>query len=208
MIYSRQLGNNFWYEFDNFFLWDERKDVLTARGSVFELNRIRKDHIINGTYPNDYIIEVRQDKQRVDSIMFLAQKQIEIINKVFGDDIDSQQRAFEDFGQGILFDDRSPRPVSNRVHMMDEGQFGFYSWHNFVRTAVLLDHEPERWLSVDRHIGLACAVDSEQRPRQSTSNGINPNNPEISSETLDKLRSFWLPLDFEGLDVEFDKQFS
>ena len=90
---------------------------------------------------------------------------------------------------------------------MDEGQFGFYRWHTLIRTAVLLNHEPERWLNVDRHIGLACAIDSKQRPRQSTNDGNNPNNSEISPEMLDKFRSFWLPLNFEELDTEFDKQF-
>lgn len=51
------------------------------------------------------------------------------MNNCFGNDIESQQKAFEDFGQGILFDDRSLRPLNNRVHVMDEGQFGFYRWH-------------------------------------------------------------------------------
>ena len=73
---------------------------------------------------------------------------------------------------------------------------------------VLLNHEPERWLNVDRHIGLACAIDSKQRRRQSTNDRQdNPNNSEISPEMLDKFRSFWLPLNFEELDTEFDKQF-
>jgi hypothetical protein len=137
----------------------------------------------------------------------LAQKQLDIINKSFGNNTESQQRAFEDFGQGILFDDRSPRPLSNRVHMMDEGQFGFYRWHTLIRTALLLNQESEMWLHVDRHIGLACSIDSVQRPRQSTNDGNNPNNSEISPEKLDKLRSFWLQLNFEELDAEFDKQF-
>jgi hypothetical protein len=133
---------------------------------------------------------------------------MEIINKAFGDDLESQQRAFEDFGQGVLFDERAPRPINNRIHMMDEGQFGFYRWHTLIRTAVLLDHEPERWLSVDRHIGLACAIDSKQRPSQSTDDGNNPNIPEISDEMLEKFRSIWLPLSFEDVDTEFDNNFS
>jgi hypothetical protein len=207
MVYSRQLGANFWYEFDNFFLWDERQDVLQAFGNTSDLDRIFKEHKINGTYPIDFVNEVKQEQERVNSIIFLAQKQLDILKKSFGNDSDSEQRAFEDFGQGVLFDDRPPRPVNNRVHMMDEGQFGFYRWHTFIRTAVLLNHEPERWLNVDRHIGLACAIDSKQRPRQSTNDGNNPNNSGISFEMLDTLRSFWLPLSFEELDAEFDKQF-
>jgi hypothetical protein len=56
----------------------------------------------------DYINEVKQDAERVNSIIFLAQKQLDVINKTLDDDIENQQRAFEDFGQGILFDDRPP----------------------------------------------------------------------------------------------------
>jgi len=207
MVYSSQLGTNFWYEFDNFFLWDERQDVLKALGNISDLDRICKEHKINETYPIDFINEVRQDEQRVKSIIFLAQKQLEIMNKNFGNNTESQQRAFEDFGQGILFDDRRPRPLNNRVHMMDEGQFGFYRWHTLIRTALLLNQVSEMWLHVERHIGLACSIDSVQRPRQSTNDGNNPNNSEISPEKLDKLRSFWLQLNFEELDAEFDKQF-
>ena len=207
MVYSRQLGTNFWYEFDNFFLWDERQDVLKSLGNISDLDRICKEHKINETYTIDFINEVRQDEQRVKSIIFLAQKQLEIMNKSFGNNIESQQIAFEDFGQGLLFDDRSPRPLNNRVHMMDEGQFGFYRWHTLIRTAVLLNHESEMWLHVDRHIGLACSIDSLQRPRQSTNDGNNPNNSEISPIMLDKFRAFWLQLNFEELDREFDKQF-
>ena len=100
IAYSRQLGANFWYEFDNLFLWDERKDILDAIGSIGDIDRIAKEHKINDTYPVDFIREVKQDQQRVNSIIFLAQKQLEIIKRSFGNDIESQQKAFEDFGQG------------------------------------------------------------------------------------------------------------
>ena len=72
---------------------------------------------------------------------------------------------------------------------------------------MLLNHDTEQWLHVDRHIGLACTIDSVQRPRQSTNDGNNPNNSEISPVMLDKFRAFWLQLNSEELDREFDKQF-
>ena len=130
-----------------FFFGMKDKMVLKSLGNISDLDRICKEHKINETYPIDFINEVRQDEQRVKSIIFLAQKQLDIINKSFGNNTESQQRAFEDFGQGILFDDRSPRPLNNRVHMMDEGQFGFYRWHTLIRTAVLLNQESEMWLT-------------------------------------------------------------
>ena len=60
---------------------------------------------------------------------------------------------------------------------------------------------------MDRHVGLAAAIDYIQHPKQSPNHGNNPKNSEISPETLDKLRSVWLQLSFEELDTEFDKQF-
>jgi hypothetical protein len=208
MVYTRELGSNFWNEFDNFFLWDKRQDVLKAVGDTSDLDTILMEHKNNDTYPVGYINEVKQDEDRINSVIFLSQKQLDIMNKIFGNDIESEQRAFEDFGQGVLYDDRDRRPVNNRVHMMDAGQFGFYRWHTFIGTAVLLNQNPQRWLHVDRHIGLAGAIDSIQHPKQSSDDGSNPNNSEISPEMLDKLRSFWLQLSFEELDTEFDKQFS
>lgn len=175
---------------------------------ITDIDRIAREHKINATYPDDFINEIKQDQERVNSIFFLAQKQLEIITKSFGNDIESQQRAFEDFGQGVLYDDRTPRPIGRRIHMMDEGQFGFYRWHIFIKTAALLNHEPEKWIHVDQHLGLACVIDSRQHPKQSNSNGIDPKNPEMALEGLGPLRSFWLSLSFEELDKEFDKQFA
>lgn len=65
---------------------------------------------------------------------------------------------------------------------------------------MLLTHDTAQWLHVDIQISLACTIDSVQRPRQSTNDGNHPNNSEISPEILDKLRSFWLQLNFEELD--------
>ena len=82
----------------------------------------------------------------------------------------------------VLYDDRAPRPLERRIHMMDEGQYGFYRWHLFIRTAALLNHEPEIWIQVDRHLGLACTIDSKQHPKQSKNDGNNPNNPDMSGQ--------------------------
>src|SRR5437867_11102458 len=93
---------------------DERKDVLNAMAGTADIDRIAQEHKINATYPDDFINEIKQDKECVNSIFFLAQKQLEIITKSFGNDIESQQKAFEDFGQGVLYDDRTPRPIGRR----------------------------------------------------------------------------------------------
>lgn len=212
MTYSRKLATDFWYEFDNFFLWQVQQDVLNAIGEVGNLDTLYIQHRKNNTYPNGFIREVKQSNLLIKSISFLAQKQLDIINKNFGGDVESQQRAFEDFGQGVLFDDRPPRSLERRIHMMDEGPIGYRRWHAFIRTAVLINTEldmlHDRWLQIDRDVGLAYAIDSKQHPKQSDRTGNNPNNPEIDPNRLDELRTFWLPKSFQELDNAFDNDLS
>ena len=91
----------------------------------------------------------------------------------------------------MLFDDRPPRSLERRIHMMDEGPIGYRRWHAFIRTAVLINAELDmlhnKWLEIDRDVGLAYAIDSKQHPKQSDRTGNNPNNPEIDSDQLDEL---------------------
>jgi len=57
--------------------------VLKAFGNIFDVDRICKEHKINGTYPIDYIDEVKQDRERTESIIFLGQNQLDIIIIIF-----------------------------------------------------------------------------------------------------------------------------
>jgi hypothetical protein len=94
--------------------------------------------------------------------------------------------------------------------MMDDDLFGYYRWHTFIRSLVLLSKEMDekvyiRWLYIDRHVGVASAIHYHQKPLQSDSNGNNPNNPEIDHDILSDIRSLWLQLNFEQLDDAFDQ---
>jgi len=212
MVYSRDLARDFWYEFDNYFMWDERQEVFAAIGDAGDILSLYEKHRQDGTFPEDFVNEIKQDSKRENSVKFLDTKQMEIILKHFGQDIQNQQRAFENFGQGVLFDDRKPRGLLTRVHMMDEKSYGFRRWHAVVRAGVLLSGESSsqnnnnRWLATDRYIGLAWEIQTKQNPRQSDRSGKNPNNPEIDSTLLDSFRSFWLSKSFDDLDKLFDNE--
>ena len=92
--------------------------------------------------------------------------------------------------------------------MMDDGLSGYYRWHVFIRALVLDNGKGnklnEAWLPIDRHVGLASAIHYKQQPRQSH-DGKNPNNPEIDPTSLERLRNFWVPMNFEQLDDAFDE---
>lgn len=81
MAYSRTLGTDFWFEFDNFFLWQVQQEVLNAIGIVGGLGTLYNELRKNGTYPDDFISEVKKNDQLVNSISLLAQKQLDIIKK-------------------------------------------------------------------------------------------------------------------------------
>jgi hypothetical protein len=209
MSYSRSLANNFWYEFDNTFFWRIEDKVNDAMGKTRDLETLYTEYRRNGTYPEAYISKVKKDVDLTNSVLFLTDKQLEIIIRYFMDDLHSQQRAFEDFGQGVLYDDRLPRFKDRRIHMMDENHRGYRSWHIFNRTAVLLNTANNtkilnQWLHIDQHVGLASAIHSKQRPNQSDSAGRNPNNPEIDQNILNDLRNTWLSKTFDQLDESFD----
>ncbi len=132
-------------------------------------------------------------------LFFLANRQIEIIGNSFHDDTRLLQSAFENFGQGILY---NPNRPGDSIHKMDDLRgppVGYHRWHAFIRAAVLLGVDKNIWLQIDRYVGLAWAIQSEAKIIQDS-----PNNPSLEKMRLEELRSFWLQLSFDDLDVAFD----
>lgn len=202
---SKARAAEFWFEFDNVFnpgFGQVSDEVFQAYGATDApdgaLQRWRQ-HRRNGTYPDGF----RRDMERArDSHLFLAQMQLEILDRHFEGDPSGLQQAFEDFGQGVLFDDR--RKPGEKIHKMDIGgpndpPIGYHRWHASIRAAVLVGADSDRWLTVGRLVGLAWAIQSEARPEEDS-----PDNPGLSDERLVALREHWLGLTFDGLDREFD----
>ena len=86
-----------------------------------------------------------------------------MINEKLDDDV-LIQKAFEYFGQGVLFDDFSDvetnqprRPSDDRVHMMDSIHFGYPRWHVFCRSASFIGLDQDIWLKIDRLIDGICS---------------------------------------------------
>ncbi|MGI9023351.1 MAG: hypothetical protein ACR2HV_09000 [Acidimicrobiales bacterium] len=201
----RARATEFWFQFDNAFnpgfgqVSDEVFEAYAATDSPDGPLQRWNHHRRNGTYPDGF----RQDMERArDSHLRLAELQLQIIDQHFAGDSDAERGAFEDFGQGVLFNDR--RPPTDKVHKMDIGgpddpPIGYHRWHACIRAAVTVGADPDRWLTIDRLVGLAWAIQSEARPEQDSAT-----NPGLSAERLAALREHWTSLDFDALDTEFD----
>jgi hypothetical protein len=142
----------------------------------------------------------------------LADNHNRIMNEHFGSNTELEQKAFELFAQGLLFDNGTDekgdlrRRDGEKIHMMDSSITGYIVWHAFIRLVVLLYDDgtinSNRWLQTDRHIGLAAGILSEliksgREPMQS--NDATHNKP-LDPSLVDTLRGYWLNLSFKEID--------
>src|SRR5919199_2693956 len=176
---------DFWYQFDNLFLFRRPSEITNALGVVDPYGKLLDRflyHYQNGTIETNFKSQHENIKE---SVKLLADSQVRIIDDHFKGNIQAQQMAFELFAQGLLFDDALDdsglprRPEGDKIHMMDSSIIGYIVWHAFVRLVVLLyggdsagADSSNKWLQTDRHIGLAAGtlaalIKSGREPEQS-----------------------------------------
>jgi hypothetical protein len=193
----------FWFEFDNAFnpgFGQVSDEIADAVGAVGPVTGRWRQHRAAGTYPEGFAAAVRPLTLE---LLLLAESQLAIMDRHFGRDAAAEQVAFEEFGQGIHFNPR--RPVTDKVHKMDRSQdgstIGYHRWHAFIRAAVLVGADAQRWLGVDRLVGLAWAIQTVAMPREDATD-----NPRLPEARLRVLREAWLPMSVEQLDSAFDSR--
>ena len=192
----------FWFEFDNAFnpaFGQVADDIADAEDAVGPVTGLWRQHRAAHTYPEKFAVAVQPVTSE---LLLLAQAQLAIMDRHFGDAL-AQQVAFEEFGQGIHFDPR--RPVTDKVHKMDRrpdgSTVGYHWWHAFIRAAVLVGADAQRWLGLDRMVGLAWAIQTVAMPREDATD-----NPRLPEARLQALRQVWLPMTVEQLDSAFDSK--
>jgi hypothetical protein len=212
MADDRERSKRFWFEFDNVFnprFGHVPIDVKAAYAALdpeglfgidypYQRWRTNRD---KGTYPDGFRTEMTHIR---DPLIVLSAKQAELLDRAFTSDADAERTAFEHFGQGVLFN--NDRPPGQKIHHMDNGgpddpPHGYYTWHGIIRAAVMVGADPDRWLRIDRNVGLAWAIHAEARAVIDS-----PNNPGLSAARLAELRSTWQAFSFDELDVAFDSE--
>ncbi len=193
----------FWYELDDQFLFkvEDHPEILDAYAVIQMpdgITNLRVEHRTNGTYPDGFLSDVTPMR---DALALLSTEQLKTFDRhLVGADVIA--RAFEEFGQGIHYDDR--RDPGTRIHMMDTSgptnpAVGYHRWHAIIRAQIALDIDAERWTELDRYVGLGWAIQSEARPVQ----GEEP-NPRMSADRLVELRERWIARTPAEIDDAFD----
>lgn len=192
----------FWFTLDDRFLFRPSPDIVAAYGTIGmpdTITNLRVEHRANGTYPDGFKADVAPMR---DALALLSTKQLEIFDRFLGSEVDAIRQAFEEFGQGIHFDDR--RPPGTKVHMMDASgptnpAVGYHRWHAIIRAQVVLGIDADRWTEIDRCLGLGWAVQSEAQPVQGTSA-----NPPMDAGRVTTLRDRWMARTPDEIDAAFD----
>jgi hypothetical protein len=207
---ANQQAMDFWYEFDNTFLWRRTPEVNAAFEEIFALNPDRAlDSVVDlfrgsyaaGTYPESFNASVRAAAKGFHTI---ATIQLSVMDQHFRADSSALRTAFEDFGQGTLFDPRraqSPQFHTVRIHMMDgtpDNWAGYHRWHAFIRAGMASGADARRWSAIMQNVALAWSIQTEANPVVDS-----PNNPGLAPARLAMHRQRWLSANDEELDRVF-----
>lgn len=205
---------DFWYKFDDYFAFSASaitknhiKNIRITYKITDQFRRNYEEKTINSTLSGI----LRNNSDVSESIKYLMVNQLKIIKEELKNDSDTERIAFEYFAQGLLFDDYRDgngnfrRKPSTRIHRMDEGKYGYITWHAVVRCASLIEidsMDPELLLDFDRNIVLAALLDNLQKPKPSTIFGEPPNPPNmpLSETKLEEMEESVLSMDFDELD--------
>jgi hypothetical protein len=210
---------DFWYRFDLLFnptFGQVSEDVLEAYDSILNLPALwLSDRSSNDgrDYPSNFSRRILDNEEIADSLNLLANYQFNEYNKLIemSGDKTNLQRAFEFFGQGILFDNcldeitqQPRRPNNEKVHMMDIANVGYPRWYVFCRSAVIAGLDSDFWTIIARLVAVAFSLHSSLNPVQSV-NGEDPQNkssPLLAKKYLAQFRKS----DLISLDKLFDNQ--
>lgn len=210
-----QQANDFWYEFDDYFLFHANNEVRDAVIKIDPYGRLLtlfRHHQSMGTLNTNFKIDL-ENLGIKDQIKMIAADILRIIDKYFNNNKDSERLCFELFAQGLLFDTGLDsnglprRPPGTWIHMMDSEVTGFVAWYGFIRAVISLglrDTNIDSWLRISRNIALAAAIlttltKQGRKPRQT--NDPNLNQP-LDENSLNSLRNFWLNQNLDQIDNE------
>ncbi|MEZ0090176.1 hypothetical protein [Streptacidiphilus sp. EB129] len=195
-------ANEMWYQFD-LQLGDGATPAVMAANNALstvlpgdpEVSIIR-DYMAQrtaGTYPASFKTLVSPLK---DALTVISAAELSVFHTYYGDDYHGLMGAFEDFGQGVLYDPR--RVVGQKTHIMDgHPPVSYHSWHCFIRGMQMLGIHADEWARIDPMLGLAWEIQSIVKPPTDT---LMPGLPE---SVLKPLRRKWLHMSPADIDQQY-----
>lgn len=198
-------ANEFWYQYDEMSYYtpsqemsDAVKAITTPFGGFTKTYDAWVETRKSGRYPRSWVELVKPNKAAFE---VLSREQLKVYDKFYGRDQRGLLFAFQEYGQGTLFDPR--RPVGQKVHMMNytppEPTHAYHRWHPFLASFALLGIEGRWWTNVNRLVGVAWELQSLALPITDKAD-----NPHLPQRTVRHITKKWLGRDRYELDLAFD----
>ncbi|NEC92588.1 Tat pathway signal sequence domain protein [Streptomyces sp. SID12501] len=198
-------ANEFWYEYDEMSYYTPSQEMKDAVGAIITpFGGFTKTYDAwvatrtSGRYPRSFLELIQPNKAAFE---VLSREQIKVYDRFYGNDPQGLVLAFQEYGQGTLFDPR--RPVGQKVHMMNytppSPTHAYHRWHPFLAGFALLGIERRYWTHINRLAGTAWELQSLAQPITD-----RPDNPHLPRHTVRHITAKWLCRDRQELDTAFD----
>jgi hypothetical protein len=224
LLSGKNAENDFWNELDNYYNF--KVDMTTRQHRLRIMNFSKRKPL--GTLSSNNLNTFLQSEEAAglrDAMKNLTPHYVEIFRNHFGLGFIHEKimssfawEAFRDFGLGVLYDPRSPRPNVRHMHVMDSGIQNYAHWHRFNWIASIMEaksplathgHPWEGWLYIDRLVGLSAEIFSISRPCQTKTDGKAPNDPpngaNITNIEIEDLTGIWSDLDFDEIEARMSQ---
>ncbi|NXY98120.1 Tat pathway signal sequence domain protein [Streptomyces sp. BR123] len=198
-------ANEFWYDYDEMSYYNPTEELKAAVGAITApFGGFTKSYDAwaatrqGGRYPRSWmeLIEPRRAEFEL-----LSRAQRAVYDKWYGRDPKGLVFAFQEFGQGTLFDPR--RPAGNKVHMMNytppSATHAYHRWHPYLQSFQLLGIDRQFWAHINRLVGAAWEIQSIAQPVTDRND-----NKHISKHVVRQVTAKWLCRSNERMNQAFD----
>ncbi|MEY9875803.1 hypothetical protein ABH931_005309 [Streptacidiphilus sp. MAP12-33] len=197
-------ANELWYQFDQVSYFAPSAEMKAAVGAIvapfggFSKLYDGYEACRQGGYPQSFLELIEPNRAAFE---FVSQAQRQVFDTYYRHDLDGLTFAFQEFGQGTLFDPR--RPVGNKVHMMNytppQPTHDYHAWQPVFAGFALLDIDRHYWRRVHPLVGIAWELQSIAWPAIDS-----PDNPHLPRHLVDHITDKWLRRDQDEIDAMFD----
>ncbi|WP_419995123.1 Tat pathway signal sequence domain protein [Streptomyces boninensis] len=197
-------ANEFWYQYDEMSYYTPTPELQAAVGAVvapfgkfeeiwdswLKLYQGRK-------YPYSFAELLAPNR---DALKVISDAQREVFSRFYGRDPRGLVFAFQEYGQGTLYDPR--RGEGQKVHMMNytppNPTHAYHRWHPFLRAFQIMDVDRHYWTQVHRLVGTAWELQSIAQPVTDRND-----NPHLPRRQVRHVTNKWLRRPARHFDAAF-----
>ncbi|MCX5193839.1 Tat pathway signal sequence domain protein [Streptomyces sp. NBC_00249] len=198
-------ASEFWYDYDQMSYYTPSDEMKAAVGAITApFGGFTKSYDAwaatrkGGRYPRSWMELIEPNRAHFE---VLSRCQKAVYDKWYHHDPKGLVFAFQEFGQGTLFDPR--RPAGNKVHMMNftppDFTHAYHRWHPYLQSFQLLGIDRSFWAHINRLVGAAWELQSLAQPKTDAND-----NKHLPKHVVNRVTAKWLVRSNDRINKAFD----